>query len=78
MKNKDKIESKPLFSDNTKDRAKFLLGAVLFSPLCASEDLLRLAGANIHQKGLMYNGDGKSMMEIWRESKPRSEDLGNI
>lgn len=47
-----------------------LIGSVFISPILVAEDILRFAGADVHEKGMFYNKNGKSIMEIWNDSKP--------
>ena len=53
-----------------KNTAKFALGAVLFVPLFATEDVLRHFNAPISKHGLFKNDEGKGILEIWNEVAP--------
>jgi len=46
---------------------KFVTGAALFSPLLATEDVLRYWGAPISQHGITKNDEGKGLLDIWDE-----------
>ena len=55
---------------SVKQVARFALGAALFSPFLATEDVLRYFGAPISKHGLTKNDEGKGMLEIWNECAP--------
>lgn len=53
-----------------KNTTKFLLGAAIFSPLLATEDVLRYFKAPISKHGLFKNDEGKGILQIWNECAP--------
>jgi hypothetical protein len=55
-------------SPTGRSAAKLALGAALFAPMLAAEDLLRAAGADIPKEGVFCNNEGKSIWQIWNES----------
>jgi hypothetical protein len=48
--------------------SRLVMGAVLFSPLLAAEDIARKMGADIPKEGVFCNNEGKSIWQIWNES----------
>ena len=66
-------EKKPWISDSVKDRFKLGVGAALFAPKLAAEDILRACKVKVPAKGIFYNDEDKSIMDIWKESKPVQE-----
>lgn len=56
---------------NLKENARFALGATLFSPVLALEDVLRYCGVPVSEHGLTKNDEGKGILQIWEESVPK-------
>lgn len=52
-----------------KERLKFGVAAALLSPKLAFEDVLRFCKVDVPEKGIFYNQEGQSIMDIWKESK---------
>lgn len=46
----------------------FILATILFAPLLAIEDGLRLLGADVPKEGMNKNKEGKGFLQIWQES----------
>ncbi len=53
---------------------KFAVGAALFSPLWAAEDMLRYLGAPISKHGITKNDEGKGIFDIWKEAEKEVKD----
>ena len=55
---------------SAKNIGKFALASILFAPKLAVEDVLREVGVKVPAKGLGYNEQGQSIMDIWNSSEP--------
>ncbi len=65
----DELSRNPIAYDKFGNAVKMGMGA-MFTPVLLLEDGLRKAGMDIHEKGMLYNSEGKSISEIWHESVP--------
>ena len=67
------MKQKKHFIEKVHDRVRFGIAATLLSPQLVLEDALRLCKVDVPAKGIFFNHDGDSIMDIWRQSKPVNE-----
>jgi hypothetical protein len=73
----DEMSRNPVAYDKFGNAVMMGMGA-MFTPVLLLEDGLRKAGMDIHEKGMLYNGDGKSISEIWHESAPEGLPMSEM